>query len=138
MIDPNMLDGITLAYVGDCVMELYVRKLLIDSGIRGSRDLNAAAQKIVNAASQACAYHEIAGILTEEESEIFKRGRNCGHLNVPKHAKMSDYRIATGFEALLGYLSLCGQEQRANDILSKCVHLPDDFNNTQRNCNEQV
>ena len=50
MIDPNMLDGITLAYVGDCVMELYVRKLLIDSGIRGSRDLNAAAQKIVNVA----------------------------------------------------------------------------------------
>ena len=121
-----MLDGITLAYVGDCVMELYVRKLLIDSGIRGSRDLNAAAQKIVNAASQACAYHEIAGILTEEESEIFKRGRNCGHINLPKHAKMVDYRIATGFEALLGFLYLSDKESRAIELLDIAVTLPDD------------
>jgi len=138
MVDPNMLDGITLAYVGDCVMELFVRKLLVDSGISGSRDLNAAAQKIVNAASQAEAYRKISDYLTEAETEIFKRGRNCGHLNVPKHAKMSDYRTATGFEALLGYLSLCGNDARAIELLSKCVHLPNDFENTQRNCNEKV
>ncbi len=124
MENVNMLDGITLAYVGDCVMELYVRKLLVCAGISGSRDLNYIAQKTVNAAAQADAYHRIENILTDEESDIFKRGRNCGHLNLPKHAKMSDYRIATGLEALFGYLSLTGNEERLAELLRAAVVLP--------------
>ncbi len=129
MIDPNMLDGITLAYVGDCVMELYVRKMLVNAGISGSRDLNATAQQMVNAAAQALSFHSVEENLTAEELEIFKRGRNCGHLNVPKHAKMSDYRTATGFEALLGYLTLTSREERANELLSLSVRLPKDYQN---------
>ncbi|MBE6640509.1 MAG: Mini-ribonuclease 3 [Ruminococcaceae bacterium] len=124
MENVNMLDGITLAYVGDCVMELYVRKLLVSAGISGSRDLNNIAQKTVNAAAQADAYHRIENMLTDEESDIFKRGRNCGHLNLPKHAKMSDYRIATGLEALFGYLSLTGNEERLAELLRAAVVLP--------------
>jgi len=123
MINPNMLDGITLAYVGDCVMELYIRKRLVESGITGSKDLNAMAQKIVNASSQAKAFRLIEDQLTDEETEIFKRGRNCGHINLPKHAKMSDYRVATGFEALLGYLSLTDATKRAHELLDRSIEI---------------
>ena len=123
MINPNMLDGITLAYVGDCVMELYIRKRLVEGGITGSKDLNAMAQKIVNASSQAKAFRQIEDQLTDEETEIFKRGRNCGHINLPKHAKMSDYRVATGFEALLGYLSLTDATKRAHELLDRSIEI---------------
>lgn len=124
MSEAMMLDGVTLAYVGDCVMELYVRKQLIANGFCGSRDLNAAAQTIVNAGAQAEAYRRIADILTEEEQEIFKRGRNSGHLSFPKHAKMSDYRIATGLEALFGYLSLSNENERIDELLDKALIIP--------------
>lgn len=122
-MNPGLLDGITLAYVGDSVMELYIRKKLVNAGVSGSRDLNALAQKIVNAAAQAAAFHKIKDILTEEENEIFKRGRNCGHINLPKHAKMVDYRTATGFEALLGFLCLSDRESRAIELLDIAVTL---------------
>ncbi len=124
MIEPNMLDGITLAYIGDSVMELYVRKKLVENGFSGSRDLNAAAQSIVNAGAQAEAYRRIEAELTEEESEIFKRGRNSGHLNFPKHAKMSDYRTATGFEAVFGFLSLNDRDDRITELLDKALIFP--------------
>lgn len=115
--NPFSLDGVTLAYIGDCVMELYVRETLVRSGITGSRDLTAAAQKIVVAAAQAETYRQIENLLDEKEAAIFKRGRNCGHLNFPKHARMSDYRIATGLEALLGYLYLTGRHDRVRELL---------------------
>ena len=125
MNEAIMLDGITLAYVGDCVMELYVRKKLVQRGFCGSRALNAAAQAIVNAGAQAEAYRRIEYMLTEAESEIFKRGRNSGHLSFPKHAKMSDYRTATGLEALFGYLSLSDQYERINELLNVAIILPE-------------
>ncbi len=125
MTEPIMLDGITLAYIGDSVMELYVRKKLVENGFSGSRDLNAAAQAIVNAGAQAESYRRIESLLTEEETEIFKRGRNSGHLNFPKHAKMSDYRTATGFEAIFGYLSLNDREDRIIELLSKALIVPE-------------
>jgi len=81
------------------------------------------AQKIVNASSQAKAFRLIEDQLTDEETEIFKRGRNCGHINLPKHAKMSDYRVATGFEALLGYLSLTDATKRAHELLDRSIEI---------------
>ena len=125
MNDAIMLDGITLAYIGDSVMELYVRKNLVKNGYCGSRDLNAAAQLIVNAGAQAEAYRKIENMLTEIELDVFKRGRNSGHLSFPKHAKMSDYRIATGFEALLGYLSLISDNDRISELLSVAISIPE-------------
>ena len=71
MENVNMLDGITLAYVGDCVMELYVRKLLVCAGISGSRDLNYIAQKTVNAAAQADAYHRIENLSSHKADEVY-------------------------------------------------------------------
>lgn len=124
MMDAIMLDGITLAYLGDSVMELFVRKRLVENGFSGSRDLNAAAQAIVNAGAQAEAFRRIEASLTDEETEIFKRGRNSGHLNFPKHAKMSDYRTATGFEAVFGYLSLKNDDARIDELLNRALIIP--------------
>ena len=123
-MDPSQLDGVTLAYIGDCVMELFVRRLLVESGLAGSAELNRVAQQIVNAAAQAQSFRRIEALLIEEETVYYRRGRNSGHLNLPKHAKMSDYRTATGFEALLGYLSLNGEDKRVEELLAACIEIP--------------
>lgn len=113
----NLCDGMTLAYLGDSVMELYIRERLIRSGITRSGELNDRAHEMVRASGQAKAYHTVEEMLTDEESELFRRGRNSGHLNPPKSASMSEYRTATGFEAVLGYLHLTGQRERIDEIL---------------------
>ena len=105
-----------LAYLGDCVLELRVRQHLIESGLSTSAHLNAAALDYVRAPVQAEAMKRILPILTEEEEAYFRRGRNIGHTNVPKRATVSEYRAATGMEALFGYLHLTGQEDRINQL----------------------
>ncbi len=115
--DARLCDGMTLAYLGDSVMELYVREKLIRSGITRAGELNERAHEIVRASGQAKAYHAVERMLTEEETDFFKRGRNSGHLNPPKSATMSEYRTATGFEAVLGYLYLTGQSDRIKQLL---------------------
>ena len=115
--DPRLCDGMTLAYLGDSVMELYVRERLVRSGITRAGELNARAHEIVRATSQARAFHRIEQALTEEELDYFRRGRNSGHLNAPRSATISEYRTATGFEAVLGYLHLCGRTERIEQLL---------------------
>ncbi len=115
--DVRLCDGMTLAYLGDSVMELYVREKLILSGITRAGELNERAHEIVRASGQARAYRLVEHMLTEEEADYFRRGRNSGHLNPPKSASMSEYRTATGFEAVLGYLYLSGQSERIKEIL---------------------
>ena len=115
--DPRMCDGMTLAYLGDSVMELYVRERLVRSGITRAGELNCRAHDIVRATSQAKAFHKIEDILTEDELEFFRRGRNSGHLSAPRSATISEYRTATGFEAVLGYLHLTGRHDRIEELL---------------------
>lgn len=115
--DPRLCDGMTLAYLGDSVMELYVRERLVRSGITRAADLNSKAHEIVRATSQAKAFHKIEEMLTEEELDYFRRGRNSGHLSAPRSATISEYRTATGFESVLGYLYLSGCEQRISELL---------------------
>lgn len=105
-----------LAYLGDCVLELYVRRRLVEEGLSTSAHLNRAALSYVRAGAQAEAMKRILPILTEEESAIFRRGRNMGHGNVPKNATVSDYRTATGMEVLFGYLHLDGREERLAEL----------------------
>ena len=105
-----------LAYLGDCVLELCVRRHLVDSGLSTSAHLNAAALDYVRAPVQAEAMKRILPLLTEEEEAFFRRGRNIGHTNVPKRATVSEYRAATGMEALFGFLHLTGQEDRINQL----------------------
>ena len=115
--DLRMCDGMTLAYLGDSVMELYVRERLVKSGITRAGELNTRAHEIVRATSQAKAFHRIEEMLTEQELDYFRRGRNSGHLSAPRSATISEYRTATGFEAVLGYLHLIGERKRIEEIL---------------------
>lgn len=107
-----------LAYLGDCVLELCVRRYLVESGFSTSRNLNAEALKFVRASAQAEAMKQMLPALNETEAAYFRRGRNIGHTNVPKSATVSEYRTATGMEVLFGYLHLSGQSDRINELFS--------------------
>ncbi len=102
-----------LAYLGDSVLEVCVRRYLVtERGLTTSACLNRAALDFVRASAQSEAMGRIEPYLTEEEAIVYRRGRNVGHTNVPKSASVAEYRRATGMEALFGYLSLSGQEAR--------------------------
>ena len=115
-----------LAYLGDCVIELKVRERLVDSGISGSGNLNKASLLYVKAGAQAAAMRKLLPILTEEETAVFKRGRNMSGGNVPKSATMSEYRTATGMEVLFGYLHLTGQKERVDNLFDLAYAEPDE------------
>ena len=108
-----------LAYLGDSVLELMVREHLIKKGYEKAGKLNAEAKGFVTAINQNAAYLKIADILTEEENDIFRRGRNSSHLNIPKSASAIEYKNATGFEAVFGYLHLCGKNDRIKELFLK-------------------
>lgn len=107
-----------LAYLGDCVVEMCVRSFLVEAGLSSSRHLNAEALNFVRAPEQAKALHQILDSLSEDEVAVFKRGRNIGHTNTPKNCTVSEYRQATGFEVLFGYLHLEGKQGRINELFS--------------------
>lgn len=117
-LNPGTYSALTLAYLGDCVYELYVRSHLTSDGNHKVCDLHRAATKYVCAAAQAEFYRKIQGILTEEESAAFHRGRNTKS-HPPKNAEVSDYRIATGVETLLGHLYVTGQTERISELMEE-------------------
>ena len=105
-----------LAYLGDSVIEVMVRSALVEAGISSSKKLNERALDFVSASVQAAAVKNILELLNEEETGYFRRGRNIGHTNTPKSASVGEYRMATGFEVLFGYLKLSGNEARAREL----------------------
>ncbi len=107
-----------LAYLGDSVIEICVRKTLVSKGVSSAKNLNAAALKFVKAEAQAEAIMKILPFLSEEENAAYRRGRNIGHTNVPKSATMGQYRMATGMEALFGYLYLIGAQERIDELFT--------------------
>lgn len=112
----NEISVPALAYLGDCVLELCVRRHLIEAGFSTSRNLNAEALKFVRASAQAEAMKRILPVLDECEALYFRRGRNIGHTNVPKSATVSEYRAATGMEVLFGYLHLSDRQARIDEL----------------------
>lgn len=117
-IKPNECSAAALAYLGDAVLEVYVREYLVNSGLSSSARLNSTALEYVKATRQAEAMKKILPELTEEEEAVFKRGRNMGHTNTPKSATVSEYRSATGMEALFGYLHLEGRKERIAELFA--------------------
>ena len=117
-MDPRQVSTPALAYLGDCVLELCVRRHLLELGFSTSRNLNREALSYVRASAQAEAMKRILPVLSEEEESYFKRGRNIGHTNVPKSATVSEYRTATGMETLFGYLHLTGQTDRIDELFA--------------------
>ncbi len=118
MINIKEVSTEALAYLGDCVIELKVRELLVNRGISGSGNLNKESLTYVKATAQAKAMQKIMPLLSEEEIAVYKRGRNMSGGNVPKSATMSEYRSATGMEALFGYLHLLGEVERIDLLFS--------------------
>jgi ribonuclease-3 family protein len=112
----NTYSTMALAYLGDSVIELCVRDLLVKRGISSSAKLNKTALEYVRASRQARAMERILPVLSEEEAAVFRRGRNIGHTNTPKSATVAEYRSATGMEALFGWLHLAGRQERIREL----------------------
>lgn len=117
----NMLSPLQLAYIGDAVYEVLVRTYILENRKLSVNDLHKNAIKFVKAEAQANIIHTIMDKLTEEEVSVVKRGRNTKSSTVPKNANISDYRYATGFEALIGYLYLLEKEDRITELFSMII-----------------
>ncbi len=113
----NQMSPLTWAYVGDCVYELYIRTKLVDTTKLKPHELHIKSVKYVKAKAQAETLKKIETILTEEEKEIVRRGRNTQTHHIAKNASMQDYMYATAFEALIGYLYLTKQDDRLFEIM---------------------
>lgn len=110
-------NGVTLAYIGDAVIELAIREMLISSGITDTGRLSAAAQKLVCAKTQSDIVEKLLPLLTQEEEAAYKLGRNHRVSGKPKHASVSEYSRATGVEAIFGYLHLNGENNRIRELV---------------------
>lgn len=117
MQNPKGLSGTTLAFIGDGVFGLLVREHLCQID-RPLGELHSRSVKLVNATAQAKSYQLIEPLLTEEEISIFKRGRNAHTSRSPKNSTNGEYHIATGLEALFGYLYLSEQKDRMTELFA--------------------
>ena len=102
--DIRTYSPLTLAYIGDSIYDLIIRTMLVEKGNAQVNRLHQHASKLVKAVTQKDMVHAIMDLLSEEEVAVFKRGRNAKSFTTAKNASVTDYRIATGFEALIGYL----------------------------------
>lgn len=118
MLNPDKMTGTDLAYLGDAVMELMTREKLLATGVTDVGRLNKLALSYVRATAQSEAVERVLPLLTEEESEVFKRGRNAHGISAPKSASTADYRRATGLEALFAYLWLKGEDDRRRELFA--------------------
>ncbi len=116
MDHPGRLSPLTLAFMGDAVYELLVRQQLTMQGSMPANALHKLAVEMVRCSAQAKAYRLLEEKLTEQELAILKRGRNSSSTKCPKNADPIEYRMATGVEALFGYLFLNGEEQRIREL----------------------
>ena len=115
----RMYSPLTLAFLGDAVYSLLVRNMLTVESNKPTSKLHKDSIKYVNAAFQAQMIRELMDELTENELAVFKRGRNAHSAHSPKNQSDADYRYATGFESLYGYLYLCGNTQRIKELFEK-------------------
>lgn len=121
--DINITDysPLTLAYIGDGIYEIVIRTVIVDEANRQVNKIHRAASNLVKAGTQAKMIHYIMDDLTDEELTVYKRGRNAKAVTRAKNASMSEYRTATGFEALMGWLYLTGQSERMMKLIKKSV-----------------
>ena len=120
----NEYSGLDLAYIGDAVYDLVIRTLVLSEGNAPVNKLHHRVSGIVKAEAQKDSLHRIEELLTEEEQAVYRRGRNANAHTTAKNASVGDYRIATGFEALIGYLYLKGETDRMLELIR--AGLPED------------
>ena len=114
-----VMPPLALAYVGDAVFEVFIREQLIREGSRQVNILHKKSISYVKANAQARIIHGINDFLTEDEQNIVRRGRNANSHSVPKNADVGEYRYATGFEALLGFIFLKGDSKRLTSLMNE-------------------
>ena len=119
--NPKQLSPLNLAFIGDCVYEMLVRETLVQQANRPVNDLHRESVKFVSAKAQTQAYEKIKDLLREDEMSVFKRGRNAKVGHNPKSASQSEYHIATGVEALFGYLYLTDQNDRIKELFKLII-----------------
>ena len=111
-VDIRELSPLSLAFVGDAVLELLVRQRLVETTRLLPGKLHAVATRYVSARAQSRELALLEPALTEEEANVLRRGKNASKATVAKHATAQEYRASTGFECLLGYLYLKGRNDR--------------------------
>lgn len=116
-VDIREYSPLTLAYIGDCVYDLVIKSLVINAGNKQVNKLHQETSKLVQASAQSLMMRTMQEHLTEEEHAVYKRGRNAKSVSPAKNQSITDYRRATGFEALLGYLYLKKDYKRLLDLI---------------------
>ena len=120
-IKVDTLSPLTLAFTGDAVFSLYIREMLVCEANRPVGQLHKLSVNWVKAEAQSKGMRAILPLLTEKETEVFKRGRNAHTSHTPKNQSGCDYHYATGFEALVGYLYLKDETERLNLLLNEVI-----------------
>ena len=123
MTDVNLINGIALAFEGDAVYSMYIRRHLIFQGLTKPKQLHGEATKYVSAKAQANLISLMLeeGILTEKEEDIYKRGRNANSHTKAKNTDIVTYRMSTGFEAVMGYLHMTEAIERLEELIDWCI-----------------
>ena len=116
-INVREYSSLSLAYIGDAVYEIYIRTMILAKGQRSVNAMHHETTAYVQASAQSELVRILEPLMTEEEHDVYRRGRNAKSGSVPRNQSMSDYRRATGFEALIGYLYLTGQQDRIRELL---------------------
>ena len=123
MTDVNLINGIALAFEGDAVYSMYIRRHLIFQGLTKPNQLHREATKYVSAKAQANLISLMLEeeILTEKEEDIYKRGRNANSHTKAKNTDIVTYRMSTGFEAVMGYLHMTEDIERLEELIDWCI-----------------
>lgn len=122
-VDVRTYSPLALAYIGDGVFELVIRTVVVGKGNTKAHQLHQRTSKIVKAQTQAEMIKALDPFLTEEERDVYRRGRNAKSYTTAKNASVADYRTATGFEALIGYLYLTDRFERIVELTKKASEL---------------
>lgn len=123
MRDHRQLNGLALAYIGDAIYEIYIRHHLVEMGQTRPNQLHRMATHYVSAKAQASLIQQMLddAILTEEEENFYRRGRNGKSATSAKNTDIKTYRMSTGFEALMGFLHLTNQTVRLEELIDWCI-----------------
>ena len=116
-VDIREYSPLTLAYIGDCVYDLVIKSLVVNAGNKQVNKLHQETSKLVQASTQSLMMRTMQEYLTEDEHAVYKRGRNAKSVSPAKNQSITDYRRATGFEAVLGYLYLKKDYKRLLDLV---------------------
>ena len=119
--DARAYSPLTLAYLGDAVYEIIIRSIIVGQSNAPVQKLHKRSSDLVKASAQAGIIKKIEDMLSEDELAVYKRGRNAKSYTVAKNASMTDYRMATGFEALMGYLFLQGEMDRILELVHEGI-----------------